>query len=311
MHRAFITIAALVSSIAIASAQPAFFEPPSGYYKARGPAVKARWSVDRTSLREDESLIATLTITGASNPAEIVRPDLAKIRAFADRFQIEDVPGKSAVFVYKLRPRNAQVNRLPSLDFFYDSGVKVGDPFKNARAAGFDLVVIPVERPAAQPSPLIAPERLFKLETGSRVLEREPFVAGWYSHLVLVLLGILTASGWYALWRRLYPDGARLAKLRRNRAMRRAADALARADSPEKVAAAVLGYVRSRCPLPAGCETPSDVHAALRSADIPGAEAAEAFLRRCDAARFAPSSDNAVSLAAEARTLLATLEAAE
>lgn len=310
MRRVLIPFAALVSCLAIASAQLAFFEPPSGYYKARGPAVKAKWSVDRTSLREDESLTATLTITGASNPDEIVRPDIAKIRAFADRFQIEGVSGTSPVFVYKLRPRNAQVNRLPSLDFFYDSGVKVGDPFKNARAAGFDLVITPVEKPAAQPTPLIAPERLFKLETGSRVLEREPFVAGWFSWVALFLLGILAASVWYALWRRAYPDGARLAKLRRNRAMRRAMDALARADSPERVASAVVGYVRSRCPLPAGCETPSDVRAALHAAGITGADAAESFLRRCDAARFAPSSDNAMSLAAEARALLATLEAA-
>ncbi|MFO0804087.1 MAG: hypothetical protein U0791_13315 [Gemmataceae bacterium] len=310
MRRAIITLLLLALSPAVANAQPAFFEPPAGFYKARGPAVKAAWSVDRTSLRENETLTATLTIRGATNPADVVRPNLAKIRAFADRFQIEDVPGESPIFVYKLRPRNAQVNRLPSLDFFYDSGVKVGDPFKNARATGIDLTVIPAEKPASQPTPLIAPERLFRLETGPQVLERSPFAAGWLHWLGMFLLGVLAAGGWYAAWRRIYPDGARLAKLRRNRAMRRATDALARAGSAADVAAAVIGYVRSRCPLPAGCETPSETDAALRSAGIPGAESAEALLRRCDAARFSPSSDNAVSLAAEARELLATLEAA-
>jgi len=292
-------------------AQPAFFEPPAGYYKARGSRVTAKWTVDRTTLREDESLTATLTIDGATNSAEIVRPELTKIRAFADRFQIENVPGQSPIFVYNLRPRNAEVNRLPSLDFFYDSGVKVGDPFKNARARWIDLAVTPAEKVTPPATPLLAPERLFQLETGSHVLDREPFAAGWGSWLGLLLVGILVAAGWYATWRRLYPDGARLAKLRRNRTMRRATDALRRAETAEAVAAAAIGYVRSRCPLAAGCETPHDVGEALRNAGISGSDAAEAFLRRCDAARFAPSSDTALSLAEEARGLLAKLEAAE
>ena len=300
----------LLLAFGVARAQPPLFEPPQGFYKARGNPVAATWSVDRTTLPENESITATLTIAGATNPQDIVRPDLAKIREFADRFQIENVPGRSPTFAYKLRPRNAAVNRLPSMDFHYDSGVKVGNPFKNARAKGIDLVVTAVAKAKPQPVPLLEPDRFFEIESGSHVLEKQPFAAGWMAWLGLFLLGILIAAMWYIVWENLYPDGAKLAKLRRNRAMRRATDAIRRDDSAGAVAAAVIGYLRSRCPLPAGCETPSEVGEALRSANIPAADAAEEFLRRCDEARFAPKSDSALSLADEARSLLARMEAA-
>lgn len=298
-------------------AQPAFFEPPAGYYKARGAKVSVVWSVDRTTLTEEESLTATLTVEGASNPQEVIRPDLAKIPDYANRFRIEYVssPGnaKNPTFVYLLRPRNAEVNRLPTLEFWYDSGVKFGDPFKKTTAKGKDLVVTKVVKPKPAAMPLIASDRLFAIETGSAVLEREPFATGPIRWSLLFLLGVLTAIAWYFVWRRMYPDGARLAKLRRNRALRRATDAIRRAnrssDPAGAVAAAVLGYLRSRFPLPAGAETPGEVEAALRSAGPAEAEAAASFLRRCDEVRFSSASDNPLSLVEEARSLLGRLEA--
>jgi len=302
-------IVAAALAVVVLAGQPALFEPPQGYYKARGPRVIATWSVDRVTLPEDASLVATLAIEGATNPTEIVRPDLANMREFADRFQIEPLPTASpGVFVWRLKPRNATVDRLPSLDFFYDSGVKVGNPFKNARVKGIDLVVTAVEKPAAAPIPLLAPERLFAYD--SSPMDREPFEAGTPAWLGLFAFGLLVAGGWLLAWRRLYPDGAKLAKLRRNRAMRRATDALRRADSAAAVAAAAIGYIRSRCPLSPGRETPAEVGEALRLAGIDEADATEAFLRRCDAARFSASSDTPMSLAEAARDLLAKLEAA-
>src|SRR5437660_1994990 len=84
----------------ILPAQPPFFEPQQGYYNARGARVTAAWSVDRTEVPEDGVLTATLTVRGADNPQEIVRPDLKAVKdkdgktPFADRFRsIENVPG--------------------------------------------------------------------------------------------------------------------------------------------------------------------------------------------------------------------------
>ena len=296
---------------ASAFAQPALFEPQHGFYKARGTKVTATWSVDRTELPEDGVLTATLTISGATNSQEIVRPDLAKVRddegrlPYAERFQIEDVPGPN--FAYRLRPRSASVNRLPTLDFWYDSGVKVGNPFKKTTAKGIDLVVKKVVKARPPAVPLLEPDRLFELETGS--LDREPFAFGWVSWCVLFAMGILIPAIWYGLWRRVYPNGARLAKLRRSRAVRRAADAIRKAkrsaDPAGAIAAAVLGYLRTRFALPPGADTPSEVEDALHD------PAVSAFLRRCDEARFAVSSDNPLSLASDAESLLASLEAKE
>ena len=306
----FLAIASLLFA-ASAFAQPALFEPAQGFYKARGTKVAATWSVDRTELPEDGVLTATLTITGATNPQEIVRPDLAKVRddegrlPYAERFQIEDVPGPN--FVYRLRPRSANVNRLPTLDFWYDSGVKVGNPFKKTTAKGINLVVIKVVKARPPAVPLLEPDRLFELETGS--LGREPFAAGWGSWLLLFAMGISIPALWYGLWRRVSPNGVRLAKLRRSRAVRRAADAIRKAkrsaDPAGAIAAAVLGYLRARFALPPGADTPSEVEDALHD------PAVAAFLRRCDEARFAPSSDNPLSLASDAESLIAGLEAKE
>jgi hypothetical protein len=131
------------------------------------------------------------------------------------------------------------------------------------------------------------------------------------------MLGPLVAGGWYALWRRMYPDAVRLARMRRSRAARRAVDGIRRAgrspDPPGTIAAAVLGYLRARYPLPPGAETPGELGDALRAAGLPDAEAdaAVGFFRRCDEARFAPPGDTGLSLAAEAEALVARLEAWE
>src|SRR4051812_32521057 len=113
MLRFLLAPLAVLAGLSLARAQPPLFEPPQGFYKARGNPVIATWSVDRTTLAEDEVLTATLTIDGAINPQEVIRPDLTKLRQFTDRFQIDNVPGqgdaKTPVFVYRLRPRNAKV----------------------------------------------------------------------------------------------------------------------------------------------------------------------------------------------------------
>jgi len=314
----------------LSAADPPFFQPAAGFYHARGKAVRVEWHLDRIQLPADGVLTATLTVRGADNPQEITRPDLAKLRddeghhPFADRFQIDDVPGppvspgaKEVSFVYRLRPRSRDVDRLPALDFWYDTGVKVGNPFQKARAKGIDITVTAAARPKPAAVPLAEPEHLFVIATGPRVLGREPFRPGWWAWVLLVAAGPVVAAGWYAAWRRVYPGAARLARLRRTRAARRAADAIRRAgraaDPAGAVAAAVLGYLRARFPLPPGADTPAEVGEALHAAGLPNgeAEAVVDFLRRCDEARFAPGNDTGLSLAADAEAAVTRLEAVE
>jgi hypothetical protein len=305
-------------------AQSTLFEPKSGYYKARGVGVKAAWAVDRATVPEDGAVVATLTVRNAANPTEIVRPELAKLDDFAARFQVEDVPAPppkagatEVAFAYRLRPRNRGVDRLPSLDFYYlNPAVKTGNPFERARAVGVALVVTaaaPKPRPPAVP--LDAPDHLLTLETGPRVLEGPPFTPGPVAWAALVAGAVLTPVGWYLGWRWVYPDAARLAKRRRTRAARRALAAVRAAPrSPDPAgacAAAVLGYLRERFPLPPGADTPPEVASSLAAAGAPtdAAGAAVAFLRACDAARFAAAGDTAASLPADAAALVARLEA--
>jgi hypothetical protein len=317
------TVASLALTPGFAPAQPPFFEPPQGYYGAKGTRVIAEWSSDRSRVREDESLTLTLVVRGASNPQEIVRPDLRSLPKFSSRFQIEDVPGpapspdsKEAAFVYRLRPRSRDVDGIPSLDFFYlNPGVAVGSPYMNARVKGIPITVEPAAAKTKPPAiPLDGPQYLFDIATGPALLD-EPIVPGAGAWLVLLLAGPVLAAGWWLAWRQVYPDAARLARLRRTRAVRRVTDAIRRAgrtaDPAAAIAAAILGYLRARFPLPPEAETPPEVREALISAGLPASTADDvaAFLRRCDEARFAPFRDSATALGPAAGSLVDRLEA--
>lgn len=321
----FVVVLIVVSSSHADSSDPPFFEPKEGYYQARGTRVTAAWTVDRTEVAEDGVLTATLTVRGATNPHEVVRPDLRKLKPFADSFRsILDVPGPAAgpdaaqvSFTYQLRPRDRTVSRLPSLDFYYfNQAVKNRNPFENARVKGLDLTVTAsAPKPPLPPVPMTEPDLLFEVTTGSGVLVPAPTGPGVWGWVGLFLAGPLGAVVWLGVWRVVYPDAARVARVHRTRAARRALDAIRRAahaaDPSGAVAAAVSGFLRTRFPLPAASPTPAEVAAGLTAAGVAeaDAEAAAAFFRRADAARFAPSSDTGVSLADEAVALVARLEA--
>lgn len=314
----------LFFSLDAASAQLPLFEPQEGYYKAKGTRVSATWSVDRTEIPEDGTLLATLTVRGVTNPREIVRPDLRKLKEFTEQFRsIEDVGDgggdeKEVQFVYRLRPRNRDTNRLPGLDFFFLKPGGGDKPFENARARGINLSVTAAAPKLAAKLPPVAmtePDTLFAITTGPVVTGSAQFVPGTWAWLALAAFGPLAAWAGVIAWRRIYPDSARQALIRRSRAARRALEAVAVAHkTPDPSAAitnAVLHYVRHRFPLPAGADTPTDLEAGLRAADVPALDAAVTaeFFRMCDEARFAPASDAAVSLPRAAAAIVARLEA--
>ncbi|MFO0796671.1 MAG: hypothetical protein U0804_04285 [Gemmataceae bacterium] len=313
----FVVLALLIPhpSSLIPARQPSFFEPKDGYYGARGTAVKARWDVTPTTVPEGGAVVATLTVTGATNPAEVKRPELAKIADFNERFVIEDAPAPAAkglAFAYQLRPRTRAVTDVPGLNFFYFNAAAAPERrYQNARALGVKITVTAAPPKAAPPAvPLDAPDRMFVVDTGARLLDDEPFAPGPAAWAALAVLAVLVPVGWYAAWRAIYPDSARLARRRRSRAARRALAAVRGAD-PAACAAAVLGYLRARFPLPPGADTPPEAAAALAALGVAAAADVEAFLRACDGARFAPTCDAAGSLPAAAAALVARLEAAE
>ena len=299
--------------------------PQSDFYGAQGVGVKVAWSLDRAAVALDEDLVATLTVTNVVNPRAVARPDLKAIPKFQSQFVVADLPDPPAGgprevrFAYRLRPRDLAVKAVPRLDFYYHNpSAAAGKEFPLTQTQrDLAITVTPPKPKAAPPAvPLREPEHLFAVARGESVLDGPPFVPCGWLWAAALLAGPAAAAAWFLAWRRVFPDATRLAKLRRSRAARRARDAIRRAadapDPPAALAAAVLGYLRSRFPLPPGAATPADVAAALAELDRPAdeCEAAAGFLRECDQARFSAAGSDDRALAADAAALVTRLEAA-
>lgn len=302
-------------------AQPAFFEPKEHYYKAKGIGLQVKWEVPRTTVEDGREFRATLVVSRASNPTEIVKPDLSNLPEFAKRFKATDVPDrprmatdKDVRFEYKLQPRNRSVDQLPALDFYYHNTAAAPgtNPFRLTRADSVTIAVTAPPEPVKVP--MVEADHLFRITGGPEVLGT-PFVPCRWAWTAAGLFGPLAAFGWFLVWRRIYPDGARLANLRRSRAARRATDTIRKSgrmpDPAPAIAAAVLGYLRIRFPLSEAAVTPSEIEAALTETQVPAdvVEQVVEVFRACDRARFAPPGDRGESLAAEAETAIARLEA--
>ena len=312
------------SSLTTASAaQPLIGEPQEHFYRAKGQGIRVRWEVEPKAVHVGGELVATLVITGAQNPGEVVKPNLGKLSPFGV-FKItaaadppRDPATKDVRFAYRLAPRNADVTQVPALRFYYfnPAAAPGKTQFPLTTAASVPLTVREAPKPERVVTPLDAPEFLFQPATGPDGIGTPPFVPCRWAWLAAALFGPLAALGWFLAWRRVFPDAARLARLRRSRAARRATDAIRKAgrtpDPPAAVVNAVLGYLRGRFPLSESATTPSEIAAALREFDVPAdaAEQAADVFRACDRARFAPSGDNGVSLEAAAEALVARLEA--
>ena len=308
-------------SFSIANGQPAFFEPKEDYYKAKGRSLRVKWEIEPPAVQVSSDFRATLVVTGAQNPTEIVKPDLRKLKAF-DVFKVTDIAdpprdAKEVRFAYKLAPRNTSVKEVPELKFHYFNASAAPGPkqFPSTRAEAVEITVLEPPKVERQIVPLDAPEFLFHPATGPDVLGSGPFVPCQWAWLAAACFGPLAAFGWLLVWRRVYPDAARLARLRRSRAARRANDLIRKAsrtpDPPAVIANALLGYLRARFPLPESAATPAEIATALKDQNVPDeiAERTSDVFRACDRARFAPSGDNELALAATAETAVTRLEA--
>lgn len=263
---------------AVARSQPDFY----GAIAGPGETVRVEWKLSASAAELGESVRLTLTVRNAVNPQELTRPDLGKRADFAALFSlIEPVPdpqpaadATAVEFVYSLRPRNVGTLTVPSVKYaFYHPRFPKG---REMQARYLEELTLAVTKPVvtvAPPVPLTGPASFFAPASGSYAS------AG-------------TVPGTY--WLSLLWGATRLARLRRNRAVRRTLDRLRAAhraaDPAGATATAIRDYLSARFGLSPVAATPAEVSEGLTELTVPPERVSEAdeLLRRCDADRFAP-----------------------
>jgi hypothetical protein len=276
------------------------------------------------------TLTADESVTVLKPPA---RPELEKLAEFRDRFDLEapDPPqrheGNKWEFYYLLRPRSEAVKEIPEVAFCYFNPDFGQNPQGYQVAYPDDVISITVTPKAAEPPKVsksldldVYPLSVRQLPATEDLLKQDrpwtPPSAGW---LVVLLIGPpVVALGWLLVWRRLYPDVATRARLRRSRAARTALAGLARLRTAEpdrmaeQLSGIVTGYLRERLDLNSAVPTPAEVETFLRGLGVPDPlrEKASALLQSCDALRFAPVPPAVSgSLTDEAEQIILELEA--
>jgi hypothetical protein len=282
---------------------PPFFQPPTDFYGAKGSHVTVTATSEPKQVPANRAILFTLAIHGVSNPSELKRPPLHDLPEFARSFEIEDVPGNDpATFVYHLRPRTAEVTRIPRLRYaYYNPAAADGKQFPVTYSDAIPIRVLPPVT-ATEPNSAWAVPEIFRQASPSRGWA--PAGPAWLAGLSAAALAL--AAGYVAWWRWRNPDGPRLARVRQTRAVRRVLSRLNAANEPDAVADAVHGYLGERYGLAIPSAAPCDVEAALTEAGFDESKTAAAvnLLRRCDATRFGDGHDTLATLAADATALV-------
>jgi hypothetical protein len=312
------------------------FEPPSAgrpdNFRGAIGLFRIQAGTTTKSIPANQPFRYTVRITAdASVPmrAPPTRPEIDRDPAFKERFFIE-MPEHSSKkdgnvweFYYTLRPKSVKVTEIPELSFSFFNP-RFGDDPRGYQEPTTDPVSLTVT-PAVIETPNVAvkgetsnyPDSIRGVAEDDEVLRRQypwaPPSIGWL--IALLLLPPLGALGWLVVWRRLYPDAARLARLRRSRAARDALKALQHLDCErqgENVAGIATLYLVRRFDLPMTSPTPGEVEAHLRGSGLPDElrQQAASLLQTCDALRFsAVPPAVSVSLVDAARELILALEA--
>lgn len=304
---------ALVLAFAGASWTPAAPPAPPIFNGAEGTFPQVTMTASLTEVQVAHPVTLTVRITAARPPQQPPqRPDFPKLARskypgsgrlaeFVKTFHIEPTrerqDGLTWEFDYRLHPRVAGTHTIPSWPFLYyrpDSNPKRVGTFQTTWVNEPDGLTI-----AVRPAPLEAPEPLFRIATGSAVLERQrqPGPASPFLVAAILLGPPLLCGGWYAAWRQLYPDAARRRQRRRSRAARKALQELctrtsgSAAEEANRAARVVTNYLQDRLELPPGEPTPAEVGLHLQRLGVPEKLAGKAaeFFRSCDQLRFAPA----------------------
>ncbi len=311
------------------------FEPPSagrpdnfrgavGLFRIQAGARNPRVAVN-------QPIRFTVRITadaGVPMMAAPVRPEIDRDPAFKQSFHIEapepdsKKDGNVWEFYYLLKPKSEKVTEIPELSFAFFNPRFGADPrgYQELTADPIPITVTPaaVELPSVEPKGDVKtyPETIRQTADDEEVLRRQhPWVfpgGGWLA--ASLLLPPLIGLAWLLIWRRFYPDAARLARLRRSRAARDALKALqcvGAAQQADAVAGIIGLYLSRRFDLPATSPTPGEVEAHLRDSGLADElrQQATALLQTCDALRFSPMpAADSGSLVQAARELILALE---
>jgi hypothetical protein len=307
--------------IAIPAAAPADFSQVAGQkYDIAASAAPIEVLVE-------EPITLKVTIQGQGPAA--YRPERKNLKIFppdlADDFYLEPaadldktLPDKGVwEFVYRLRPKRADVTRIPGLHLCYFALREGGaGKFQNVYSDEIPIKVSP--RPEATAEKLnlkvvAAPARFYQLRPVEDLQRDDAPTAVPGPGLLAVLLALPPAIclAWYGLWRRLYPDAAERRQRRRSRAARLALASLNKQglDSADTRSAAV-DFLRQRLDFPGVEASPAEVGRHLKRLGMAKPLIADwaAFLEACDRCRFAPAAAEPELLNVEAIRLIHAVE---
>jgi hypothetical protein len=224
--------------------QPPLVNQPEDFERtgaAVGPAFRVSMRVlpQEVQVGQEFTLTVRIQATGPC-PHPPSRPQLRDLKPFQkEQFQMERAdkkklgrpdrtPDKNTwEFDYKLKPLSDAVQRIPSWTFVYwkpSGSPVVPGRYESPRVDGVPLTVKP--KPAeAKPVvqvPIQAPEAILQPVEGPALLSRQGTaeVPALPILLLLLLAPPLVAIDGYLIWRRLFPDAAKRAHIRRSLAAR-------------------------------------------------------------------------------------------
>ena len=258
----------------------------------------------------------------------IEAPDLASFPGFSPGFRVSEEPPErqeaagGVVFSYQIRAVDDSVDRIPEI------GLAYFDPERGsygvARSSAVPIRVRPTRRVTAADAVGSTP-----MASGASVGDVRRGIAFNYEDadalrpMATSVVGELREPAWIAaiagppaayavcalvvgVRRR---GAGRGAARRRGRALGEASDRLGRARGVDDVVGAISGYVEMVTGRRGASLTPGDCEAIVAPVSPEGARRLHALMERCDAARFAGSSESDVrGLAGEAASLLREID---
>jgi hypothetical protein len=328
---------AVLFLLTFAGTCPADDEPPIVGQPQHFSGAVGRFHITTTAqplqVQEEDALTYTVRITAEGDAREAPqRPRLAKFAVFTDAFYIEEIapsagakPAKNTwEFAYRLKPKSTAVTAIPGFPFvFYRPGlVPPRRGYMTVFAPEIAITVTPrkeVWGGTTATRPIRGPDAAFAL-AGGDVLRRDSDdrLPGSFVLVLALLLPPAGCVAWYLVWRRVYPDVARLARRRRSRAAQEALRSLhhlgKRSDAEvqaRRAAGAVAEYLRRRLELSVIEPTPKEAEVHLRRLGVSEKLAGQTadLLRSCAAVRFDPEPPPPTDLAEAATQLILALEA--
>jgi hypothetical protein len=291
---------------------PQVGRPEKDFYGASGSPVRVRFEADRVNLRKDESLTLTLIVSNLLNPQDVQPPKLNSLVDFQRHFQIDAPSEENPIeknerrFRYRLQPRSSGTIFIPRFIFrYYHPGFGQQPDsatwFPSARTDPIEIIVTEPEQKVVLPVPMLIPEFTETIETDlNNLKERPSWLSERWSWFAIILTPPILVIGGLVVWQWRYPDEARLARLRRNRAARQALDAMRRARSlPRSEQPIVLVqemkiYLCERFGISSRAGTPAEMEQALTEVGLPVTHQSSIgdFFRQCETSRFAPAASN-------------------